>query len=178
MQLIGSCQCAKVKFTVDSETPVPFMYCFCSICRKLSGGAFGCNIMGRRATLAVTGKRHLRVYHARIRRKGKPPTISDGERWFCGACGTHLYVLDERWPDGVWPNAGVIDSELPVAPEHVFMMVRYKPRWVSDRILAEGPRYPEYAKLSIMAWHEQHGLREPAAGRSAKVRAPAKRKPR
>jgi len=27
MRLEGSCQCGKVGFTVDSETPYPFMYC-------------------------------------------------------------------------------------------------------------------------------------------------------
>jgi hypothetical protein len=175
MQLVGSCQCAKVTFTVDSETPVPFMYCFCSICRKLEGGAFGCNIMGRRSTLVVRGRRHLRVYHPRIRRPRKRAQVSEGERWFCGACGTHLYVLDERWPEGVWPNVSAIDTPLPAAPEQVSMMVRYKPRWVPAAMLGNGPRYPEYPKLSIMAWHEQHGLREPAGEAGAKVRRRARK---
>jgi len=39
--LLGSCQCGKVHFSVESETPVPFMFCFCSICRKTGGAAFG-----------------------------------------------------------------------------------------------------------------------------------------
>ena len=175
MQLVGSCQCEKVKFTADSETPVPFMYCFCSICRKCTGGLFGCNIMARRETLKVTGRRFLRVHHARLRQKGKPTKISKAQRWFCGACGTHLYVLDDRWPDGVWPNAGAIDSALPIAPEQVFMMVRYKPRWVAEGIMDNGPRFPEYPKLSIMAWHEQQGQRQPAARAAGKRAA---RKPR
>lgn len=168
MQIVGSCQCEKVKFSALSETPVPFMYCFCSICRKCTGGLFGCNIMARRETLKVTGRKYLRVYHARVKRKGKPAARSEGERWFCGLCGTHLYVLDDRWPDGVWPNVGAIDSKLPSAPEHVFMMVRYKPRWVPDAILGDGPRFPEYPKLSIMQWHEERGLRR-------RARAEAKR---
>jgi hypothetical protein len=37
MQLKGSCHCAKVKFTVESGEPVPFMRCYCSICRKTAG---------------------------------------------------------------------------------------------------------------------------------------------
>ena len=156
MRLEGSCQCEKVRFRVQSETPVPFMFCFCSICRKTTGGAFGCNIMGVRATLKVTGAKNLRRYHARIRRPGKPTEISEGERWFCGVCGTHLYVLDKRWPEGVWPNAGAIDTPLPRAPAHVFMMTRYKPDWVPLDGLGEGPRYPEYPELSIAAWHEQN----------------------
>ena len=171
MLLEGSCQCEKVRFKVQSETPVPFMFCFCSICRKTTGGAFGCNIMGIRATLKVTGEKNLRRYHARIRRPGKPTEISEGERWFCSFCGTHLYVADDRWPEGVWPNAGAIDTPLPVAPEHVFMMTRWKPRWVPLDGLGKGPRYREYPKLSITAWHEQNGLTSPAAVKAAR-RAP------
>jgi hypothetical protein len=155
MLLEGSCQCEKVKFRVESETPVPFMFCFCSICRKTTGGAFGCNIMGVRATLKVTGAKNLRRYHARIRNPGKPTEISEGERWFCGYCGTHLYLLDKRWPEGVWPNAGAIDTPLPRAPAHVFIMTRYRPDWVPLDGLGEGPRYPDYPELSIAAWHEK-----------------------
>jgi hypothetical protein len=55
MRLEGSCQCGKIRFRVESETPVPFMYCYCSICRKTTGGAFGCTVMGKRDTLRVTG---------------------------------------------------------------------------------------------------------------------------
>ncbi len=50
---------------------MPFMFCFCSICRKTGGGAFGCNIMGIRDTLKVKGERFVRAYHARIRERGK-----------------------------------------------------------------------------------------------------------
>ena len=38
MKLEGSCHCGAVKFTVVSHTPVPFQYCYCSICRKANGG--------------------------------------------------------------------------------------------------------------------------------------------
>src|ERR1700757_755378 len=94
--LLGSCQCGKVHFSVESETPVPFLFCFCSICRKTGGAAFGCNIMGVRATLELRGKRHLRAYHARIREAGKATVVSKARRWFCALCGSHLYLTDER----------------------------------------------------------------------------------
>lgn len=155
MRLEGSCQCGKVTFSVESETPYPYMFCYCSICRKTSG-AVTCNVMGRRATLKVTGAAHLRCYHAVIRKKGRRAARSEGERWFCGLCGSHLYVLDDRWPEGVWPNAAAIDTDLPVPPEHVQLMTRYKPAWVPT--VPDGPRFPEYPKLSIAAWHEEHGL--------------------
>ena len=141
---------------MESETPYPFMFCYCSICRKTSGGPFGCNIMGRRETLRVTGSKHLKCHHAVVRRKGKRPVRSEGERWFCAECGSHLYVLDDRWPGGVWPNAGAIDTALPAPPSRVHLMVRHKPAWVP--IAGPGPRFPEYPDLSIAEWHERRGL--------------------
>ena len=180
MKLAGSCECQKVKFTVESETPVPFMYCFCSICRKTSGAAFGCNVMGLRRTLKVSGQSHVALHRARIRRKGQPPERSMGERYFCSHCGSHLYLLDRRWPDHVWPNAGAIDSDLPSAPEQVFMMVAHKPTWVPDQILQNGPRYNEYPPLSIQSWHEGHGLLSSASlgSGSAAAKRPARKRAR
>jgi hypothetical protein len=165
MKLEGSCQCGKVRFTVESDTPYPYMYCFCSICRKLGGAGFGCNIMGRRDSLRVTGRRHLREYHARIRAPGKRTRLSQGERWFCGECGAHLWVADERWPDSVWPNAAAIDTPLPRPPQNVFIMTRYRAAWSPLERLGAGPRFPEYPgrDLSIEGWHRQHGLHGVAA---------------
>ena len=37
MQLKGSCHCGAVKFSLQSDSPVPFMHCYCSICRKTAG---------------------------------------------------------------------------------------------------------------------------------------------
>jgi hypothetical protein len=169
MLLEGSCQCGKVSFSVESDTPYPFMLCYCSICRKTSG-AVTANVMGRRETLRVRGGKHLRCHHAVMRRPGRRPTRSEGERWFCGECGSHLYVLDDRWSYGVWPNAAALDTELPVPPERVHLMLRFKPDWVP--VEPGGDRYPVYPKLSIAEWHEQHGLTGKAGGR----RKPAARK--
>jgi hypothetical protein len=155
MRLEGSCQCGKVRFTVQSDTPYPFMFCYCSICRKTTG-AVTCNIMGKRETLHIEGKKHLRVHHAVIRQKGKRAVRSRGERWFCRECGSHLFVLDDEWPEGVWPNAAAVDTPLPIPPERVHLMTRYKPAWVP--VMGRGPRHPEYPDVSIAGWHEKKGL--------------------
>jgi hypothetical protein len=154
--LAGSCQCGKVRFRCRSDTPYPYMYCYCSICRKLQG-AFGCNVMGERETLRVTGKRHLKVHHAVMREGGKRATRSSGERWFCRECGTHLYVLDDRWPDGVWPNACALDTKLPDPPEIVHILLDSKASWVPTP--GRGPRYRHYPPLSITEWHEKKKLK-------------------
>jgi hypothetical protein len=157
MLLEGSCQCGKVRFTVESDTPYPYQFCFCSICRKTTGGAYGCNIMARRDTLAIRGARHLKRYHARVHSPGGKTHAAGGWRVFCGACGTHLWLEDKRWADGVWPNAGAIDTELPVPPSYVFMMTRYKPGWVPVPH-ARAQKVPEYPKLSIADWHRRNKL--------------------
>jgi hypothetical protein len=173
MLLRGSCQCGKIGFRVESDTPYPFMFCYCSICRKTTG-ALTSNVMGKRATLVVTGKRHLRLHHAVVRRPGKRAVRSEGERWFCGACGSHLYVLDDRWPEGVWPNAAALDTELPPAPSQVHIMLRWKPAWVPTP--GRGRRVPEYPDCSIAAWHAAHRLsgatarRDLAAAQRSRVR--------
>src|ERR1041385_2272623 len=80
IKLAGSCQCGKVSFDVVSETPYPFMFCYCSLCRKTTG-ALTANIMGKRDTLKIRGAKHLRVHHAVMRKRGQRPTRSSGERW-------------------------------------------------------------------------------------------------
>ena len=149
------------------------MYCFCSICRKLEGASFGCNIMGKRATLRVRGRKLLRPYHPRRRWPGKRTEISEGTRWFCGACGTHLYATDDNWPDGVWPNVGAIDTPLPRAPEHVFMMTRYKPTGSSSSASAAARATPSTRSYRSPRGTNSHGLTGAGAGskrRRAKAR--------
>jgi hypothetical protein len=154
MKLEGSCQCEKVKFTVDSHTPYPYMICYCSICRKVAGGLGACNIMGERKSLRVRGRNNIRSYHATIREKGKRPIKSSATRWFCERCGTHLYLLDDEWPDGVWPNAAAIDTPLPVPPKRVQIMVQYKPKWVP--LVPGAKKLRRYPELSIADWHKRY----------------------
>jgi hypothetical protein len=159
MRLHGSCQCGKIGFTVESDTPYPYQICFCAICRKLCGATGACNIAARRDTLKLRGKRHLKRFHARVRNPGERTQLSGAWRAFCGACGTHLWLEDPDHPDGIWPNAGAIDDELPVPPAHVFLMTRYKPTWVPLPRSKRAERFREYPKLSIADWHARHNLR-------------------
>lgn len=157
MRLDGSCQCGRVRFHVESDTPYPYQFCFCTICRKTTG-AWTCNIMGRRDTLAVdVGKRFLRRYHAVVRERGRKPRRSEAWRVFCGACGTHLWLEDKRWPDGVWPNAAAIDTPLPVPSTHTLIMLEFKPEWVP---LPPGRarRFARYPEESIADWHKRRKL--------------------
>ena len=90
MHLKGSCHCGKVKFTVESTEPVPFMRCYCSICRKTAGaGGYAINLGAVARSMKVTGKRFLGIYRARIPSKGRTGTrLSSARRHFCTYCGT------------------------------------------------------------------------------------------
>ncbi|WP_280155319.1 GFA family protein [Piscinibacter sp. XHJ-5] len=157
MHLQGSCHCRAVTFSVESTSPVPFMRCYCSICRKTAGsGGYAINLGADFHTLKVKGRRHLRVYRARMG-EGDDVRTSSGQRHFCGRCGSPLWLWDPAWPDLVHPHAGAIDSELPPPPEHVHMMLGSKASWVPVEGRRDDPRYEDYPDMSLAQWHERHG---------------------
>jgi len=158
-QLSGSCHCGAVRFSVFSRAAVPFMRCYCSICRKTAGGGgYVINLSGDYATLKVEGEENVSVYHARGP-AGDPEGVSPAKRHFCRHCGSALYLYDDRWPELVHPFASAIDSPLPAAPETVFIMLESKPAWV--KLPADAKRtncYAEYPEESLADWHKAHGL--------------------
>jgi hypothetical protein len=50
MMLRGSCHCGAARFSVESETPYPYLWCYCSICRKTAGGGGQRHFCGRCAS--------------------------------------------------------------------------------------------------------------------------------
>jgi len=153
MHLEGSCHCGKVKFTVESAEPIPFMRCYCSICRKTAGtGGYAINLGAVTRSMKVTGKRYLRIYRARIAER-----LSTGRRYFCSHCGTALWLWDPTWPELVHPHAGAIDTPLPTPPENVHCMVGSKAPWVEVEGRPRDPRFENYPDLSLAEWHERKG---------------------
>jgi hypothetical protein len=158
MQLEGSCHCGSVRFSVDAPHPVPFMRCYCSICRKTAGsGGYAINLGARFETLQVKGKRHLRVYQAHVRR-GETVHISSARRHFCGRCGSPLWLWDPSWPDLVHPHAGAIDTPLPRPPENVHMMLGSRAPWVEPGGRPGDAYFEAYPDMSLAEWHERRGL--------------------
>lgn len=159
LRLEGSCRCGAVRFSVQSHTPVPYQLCYCSICRKTTGGGgYAINLAARADSLTVEGRENLAVYRASIADDHGQCRTSTGERTFCRRCGTHLWLFDPTWPDLVHPLASAIDTPLPEAPERTHLMLDFKPDWVP---LNAGPRdrcFPRYPETSIEDWHKEHGL--------------------
>ncbi|KRB31579.1 MULTISPECIES: GFA family protein [Mesorhizobium] len=158
--LKGSCRCNAVRFEVESHTPVPFMLCYCSICRKQQGGGgFAINLGADYETLNIRGKRSLGVYRAEIEDDERPHCeVSTGERNFCRKCGAALWLYDPTWPELVHPFASAIDSDLPKPPEKVHLMLKYKANWVEPVIGKRDKVFDIYPEESIADWHKRTGM--------------------
>ncbi|MER9653149.1 GFA family protein [Mesorhizobium sp. M0152] len=158
--LKGSCRCNAVRFEVESHTPVPFMLCYCSICRKQQGGGgFAINLGANYETLNVRGKSSLGVYRAEIEDDEHPRCeISTGERNFCRRCGSALWLYDPTWPELVHPFASAIDSDLPKPPEKVHLMLKYKANWVEPDVGPNDKVFDVYPEESIADWHKRTGM--------------------
>jgi hypothetical protein len=156
MHLQGSCHCKAVTFTVESAHPYPFNLCYCQICRKTAGaGGYAINLGAEFKTLKVEGRENIRVYRARL---ADPDRESQGERSFCGICGSALWLWDPRWPNLVHPHASAVDTDLPMPPERTHLMLGSKAGWVEPDIRDGDRRFDEYPDESLAQWHERLGL--------------------
>ncbi len=160
MRLEGSCHCGAVAFTVNSQTPYPYMLCYCSICRKTAGGGgYAINLMGTAKSLKVRGRKDVTVYRARLAGDdGAKAVLSSARRHFCRRCGSALWVFDPNWPELVHPFASAIDTPLPKAPEQVEIMLAYAPAWVPVPRGKRHTHFDEYPEESIEGWHRRRGL--------------------
>ncbi|MBE7419363.1 MAG: GFA family protein [Ideonella sp.] len=155
MLLEGSCHCRAVRFSVQSHEPVPFMRCYCSICRKTAGsGGYAINLGADHATLKVRGRRHLAVYRAKLDNGRR----SSGQRHFCQRCGSPLWLYDPTWPELVHPHAGAIDTPLPAAPSSTHIMLGSKAEWVPVSARRGDARFDEYPDHSLAQWHARRKL--------------------
>jgi hypothetical protein len=136
------------------------MLCYCSICRKTDGGGgYAINLGADKATLKVDDPdRAIGVFRAELRDDDGACEVSSGERNFCTRCATALWLYDPNWPELAHPFASAVDSELPVPPSRVHMMLRFKPGWVQPRIDPGDQTFDEYPDQSLEDWHKSKGL--------------------
>lgn len=154
MRLEGSCHCGKVRFACAAYAPVPYMHCYCSICRRTAGGGgYAINLGAWAESLQVEGEEHLKTYQAVIDGETSP-----AQRRFCAHCGSFLWVSDPRWPELLHPFASCIATPLPEPPERVHIMLRYKPGWVPVPQGKGHRHFDEYPDESLEEWHKRHGL--------------------
>ncbi len=154
MRLTGSCHCGAVRYSVESHEPVPYLRCYCAVCRKTAGsGGYAVNLGADHASLQVQGDEHLSVYQAVI-----DGCTSPARRHFCKRCGTALWVWDPRWPELVHPHAGAVDTPLPLPPSTTHIMLAGKPQWVEVQRRDGDEVFDAYPDESLAQWHRRHGL--------------------
>jgi hypothetical protein len=154
MKVEGSCHCGAVRFSVVASSPVPYLRCYCSICRKTAGGGgYAINLGAKAETLTIEGEDAITVFHARIEGEESP-----AERRFCSRCGSALWLWDPRWPELVHPFASAIDTPLPEPPESEHIMLGSKANWVPVDARPQDERFDEYPTQSLEDWHRAHGL--------------------
>jgi len=159
MKLEGSCHCGAVRFSLSSSAPVPFMRCYCSICRKTNGaGGYAINLGGDFRTLEVEGGENISVYRARIADDAGNVAESSCERRFCRICGSGLWVYSPEWPELVHPFASAIDTELPPAPRRTHMMLSSKAGWVPLEAGRSDKEFEGYPDESLADWHRRMGF--------------------
>jgi hypothetical protein len=160
LRLEGSCRCGAVRFACDSHTPQPYQRCYCTICCKTAGGGgYAINLGADARTLEIEDPgKAIRIYRAEIADEDGHCEISTGERNFCSACATALWLFDPTWPELVHPFSSAIDTELPVPPATTHLMLRFKPAWVVPQIGAGDLMFDLYPQESIEDWHRRHGL--------------------
>jgi hypothetical protein len=162
MHLEGSCHCGAVKFSLQSDSPVPFMHCHCSICRKTAGaGGYAINLGGDAASMKVRGSRNVTRFHALIREPGRRSRRSPAWRHFCRKCGSPLWLWDPRWPELVHPHASAIDTPLPRPPQVVEAALAYSADWVEVPTGKGHVLFDHWPHESLRDWHQRHGLLSP-----------------
>ena len=160
MQLHGSCHCGAVRFQLRSSQPVPYLRCYCMVCRKTAGaGGFAINLGGEFDSLDVTGCEHVSIYRARLTDAATGEAVeSSAQRHFCNRCGSALWVWDPRWPELVHPHASAIDTELPVPPDYVHIMLGSKANWAEVQTTPGDACFDRYPDESLADWHARRGL--------------------
>ena len=148
-----------MRFTLESDSPVPFMHCHCTICVKTAGsGGYAINLGGDAASLKVTGSKNVTRFHALIREPGQRAKRSPAWRHFCKKCGSPLWLWDPRWPELIHPHASAIDTPLPKPPEVVEAALEGIPEWIDVPTGAGHARCNTWPEQSLREWHERHGL--------------------
>ena len=161
MHIEGSCYCKRVRFSAESETPYPYMRCYCAICRKSAGGGgYAINIMAQADSMRIDGEEHVAFHQAQAEDEANPGKMmtSPAKRMFCRHCGSALWVADPRWAQWIYPFASAIDTPLPIPPENVHIMLDFVAPWVAVPKGAGHVHFARYPQESILDWHKRHDL--------------------
>jgi len=110
----GTCQCGRIELEVQAVRPVG-VNCYCTICRKITGGPFSTTVMVEEADFRIVrGADALSRYSA-------TPGV---DRFHCAHCHAPIYSHESARPQwGIFVAAGLFDGAdlAHVVFDHVFV---------------------------------------------------------
>lgn len=110
-QLIGECLCQKIQYKISSP-PISQGVCYCLQCQK-SGGAYGSPLM-------VLHKKQLECSEDGLSfSKTESDRGSIVSRYFCQACGSHIFSYISDIPELVTVKAANLQNFKNFAPEYL-----------------------------------------------------------
>ncbi|TVY29543.1 hypothetical protein LHYA1_G001519 [Lachnellula hyalina] len=125
----GSCLCGSITYTV-SGTPSTTVLCHCTSCKKPSGSAFMANNFYEASKLNITGPTStLKKYN-----DTSPDAGGFVQRYFCGDCGSNIFIKNSKWENAVIVATGTLDYEEALTewkPDAEFFCKRRGP-WLSN----------------------------------------------
>jgi hypothetical protein len=131
LPLTGGCLCGGVRFEVDAPL-VSAGWCHCTRCRRRTGGSPSAQARVAPGSLRLLqGEELLGAYRP-----------ADGfAKFFCSACGAHLWSQSPRDEQVVSVRLGAFDDDPGIRPSYR-QFTAYAPPW--DPIPDDGlPRYAE-----------------------------------
>jgi len=104
--ITGHCECGQVSYEIDSEIN-DFSHCHCSQCRRLHGAPYVTFAgVARDGFRFVSGESGVKVY----------ASSEKNDRYFCGECGSQIYVDAKEEPEVLYVCMGTVDGNPPRPP--------------------------------------------------------------
>jgi hypothetical protein len=132
MTHIGGCACGQVRYKIEGD-PIWTQMCYCHDCQRISGSAYGLNLMIPEAQLHIDGTTKSIIL----------PTGSGSgcENHFCSVCATNIWAYYLIAPPGlIIVRAGTLDDTSWLQPD-AQVFAKDKQPWVQ---IADGvPAYDE-----------------------------------
>ncbi|MEK9655388.1 MAG: GFA family protein [Halieaceae bacterium] len=109
MSATGKCLCGQVTYTLGQSLP-DLDVCHCKNCQRQSGAAFVPFVAIPMAALQLSGS--AKAFMDDDTESGK--TVA---RYFCGECGSPLYVVVEAAPQTAYVAVGTLDNTHDIKPK-------------------------------------------------------------
>jgi hypothetical protein len=127
----GQCYCARIRYEFSGD-PTDVSCCHCSICRRLTGTAFGTYVgVSDKNLRIVKGAGNLAHYDATRKLTTQ----------FCTTCGANLFTTHLDFPGKTYISLGTLIDDSGIVPEcHQFVGSKAKWHQISDSL----PQFQEF----------------------------------